>query len=218
MKPEDLLLIIHPAIAVVSVFPLVGIVTYFAWQTRQRRLQTLQGDKSKIPATVGRNHLKIGKWLSTVVIIVTLLGLAYPIGKNIISNKLWVANPFQVVFILLMYGLTIISVVFLLRAQQKHWRAIFAILAGMAIVVLGCQDGVFRRTNEWYWSHYYYGITVALLMIFSLAIIDNIYQDRSNRWRYIHIILNCLALFLFLGQGYTGTRDILEIGFYLRRP
>lgn len=218
MKPEDFLLIIHPALAVVSVFPLVGIVTYFAWQTRQRRLQTLQGDKSKIPPIVGRNHVEIGKWLSSIVVVVTLLGLAHPLGKNIISKQLWVSNVFQVVFIFIMFVLAIASLVFLFRSRQKHWRGIFAILSGMAVVILGCQEGVFRRTNEWYWSHYYYGITVALLMIFSLAIIEDIYQDRSNRWRYVHITLNCLALLIFLGQGFTGTRDILEIGIYLPRP
>lgn len=218
MKPEDFLLIIHPAIAVVSVFPLVGIVTYFAWQTRQRRLQLLQGDKSKIPPTSGRTHVEIGKWLSTVVVIVALLGLAYPIGKNIITNQLWVSNAFQVVFIVLMFILVIVSLIFLFRARQKHWRGIFAILSGMGVVILGCQDGVFRRTNEWYWSHYYYGIIVVLLMIFSLAIIEDIYQDRTNRWRYVHIILNCFALVLFLGQGFTGTRDILEIGIYMTPP
>lgn len=70
---------------------------------------------------------------------------------------------------------------------------------------------MFRRSNEWYWSHYYIGITAALLMVFSLAIIEDIYKDRTNRWRNIHIILNCLALLLFVGQGMTGSRDLLEI-------
>ncbi|ACK68971.1 conserved hypothetical protein [Gloeothece citriformis PCC 7424] len=218
MKPADFLLIIHPALAVVAIFPLVGIVSYFAWQIRQRRLQLLQGEKSKIPATSGRTHVDIGKWLSMVVVVVTLIGLAYPIGKHIITNQLSTNNPFQVVFIVLMFILAIVSLIFLFRARQKHWRGIFAVLSGMAVVILGCQDGVFRRTNEWYWSHYYLGITVVLLMIFSLAIIEDIYQDRSNRWRNIHIILNCFALLLFLGQGYTGTRDLLEIGIYMPPP
>ncbi|XTZ12458.1 MAG: DUF4079 domain-containing protein, partial [cyanobacterium endosymbiont of Rhopalodia inflata] len=52
------------------------------------------------------------------------------------------------------------------------------------------------------------------LMIFSLAILENIYQDCSNRWRSVHIILNCLALLLFIAQGITGIRDLLEIGKY----
>ena len=51
-------------------------------------------------------------------------------------------------------------------------------------------------------------------MIFSLAIVKDIYKDKSNRWRNAHIILNCFALLLFMGQGITGARDLLEIGKY----
>ena len=46
-------------------------------------------------------------------------------------------------------------------------------------------------------------------MILSIAIVDDIY--RSLAMRNLHIILNCLALLLFIGQGVTGTRDLLEI-------
>jgi hypothetical protein len=81
----------------------------------------------------------------------------------------------------------------------------------MGIIVLGCQPEVFRRGYEWYVSHYYYGIAATLLMIFSLAIFPDIYQDRSNQWRNVHVILNIFALLFFLGQGFTGTRDLLEI-------
>jgi Protein of unknown function (DUF4079) len=81
----------------------------------------------------------------------------------------------------------------------------------MGLVILGSQPEIYRREAEWYVSHYYYGMIAAMLMIFSLAIIQDIYQDRRNRWRNVHIILNCLALLLFIGQGFTGTRDLLEI-------
>lgn len=212
MKPVDFLLIIHPSLAIISVFPLLGIVAYYAWLTRQRRLQTIEGNKSKIPPIAGREHVHIGRWLSSTVVCITLLGLAHPLGEIMIKNQLWLNNFPQFLFIILMFILTITSLIVLHRARQKHWRGIFATLTGMGIVVLGCQDGVFRRTNEWYMSHYYYGITAALLMVFSLAIIEDIYQDKSNRWRNIHIILNCFALLLFMGQGITGTRDLLEIG------
>lgn len=214
MKPVDFLLIIHPSLAVIWFFPLIGIVSYFAWQTRQRRLQTVEGNKSKIPPVVGREHVLIGRWLSSSVVGITLLGLAHPLGENIIKNQLWSSNLFSFVFILLMFVVTITSLVILHQTRQKHWRGIFATLTGIGVVVLGFQDGVFRRDNEWYISHFYYGMLAALLMIFSLAIIEDIYQDRSNRWRKIHIILNCVALLLFMGQGITGTRDLLEIGKY----
>lgn len=211
MELADFLALVHPAIAVFFVFPLIGMVVNFAWATRQRRLQTKAGGKSKIPPIVGTEHKQLGDWLTGAVVGLTLLGLAYPIGKHIIQNQLWSKDLFQFLFILLMFTVTIASLVFLYRAKKRHWRGIFATLTGAGIVILGYQDGVFRRDNEWYWSHYYFGITAALLMIFSLAIVQDIYKDKSNRWRIVHTVLNCIALLLFIGQGMTGTRDLLEI-------
>ncbi|BAZ28827.1 hypothetical protein NIES4074_12620 [Cylindrospermum sp. NIES-4074] len=211
MQLADFLKLFHPVIAVIFVFPFIGTVVNFAWQTRQRRLQNLAGGKSKIPPVVGTEHKRLGEWLTGAVVGVTLLGLAYPIGKNIINKQLVNKEPFQVIFILLMFAASIASLVLLYRAKPWRWRAAFATLTGAALVIIGCQDGVYRLTNQWYWSHYYIGITASLLMIFSVAIIQDIYQDKSNRWRTIHVILNCIALLLFIGQGLTGTRDLLEI-------
>ncbi len=172
MDSSDFLALIHPVLAVVVVFPIVGMVVNLAWQTRQRRLQTVGGGKSQIAPVVGREHVQLGHWLTSTVVGVTLVALAYSIVvKSFIQNQLWSKNPSQVIFIVLMFAVTIASLVFLYRARQRHWRGIFATLTGMGLVILGCQDGVFRRTNEWYWSHYYFGITAALLMVFSLAIV-----------------------------------------------
>ncbi len=199
-------------------FPLIGIVGYFAWETRQRRLSIKQGNKSKIPPSVGKNHVEIGKWLSGAVVIVTLIGLARPIINNTLREELWSSNLFLLIFLILMFVFTLASFFCLLFAKRKLWRGVFATLSGMGIVILGCQDGVFRRTNQWYISHYYYGIIVCLLMIFSIAIIDDIYRDKSLKWRNLHIILNCFALFLFLGQAITGARDLFEIALYIQPP
>ncbi|AFY30943.1 DUF4079 domain-containing protein [Calothrix sp. PCC 7507] len=218
MQIADFLGLLHPVVAVIFVFPLIGIVVNFAWQTRQRRLQTLAGAKSKIPPVVGSEHRKIGEWLTGAIVGLVLLGLVYPIGKNILKKQLWTTAPFQVVFIVLLFAATTASLVLLYQAREKKWRGIFATLTGMGLVILGCQDGVYRLTNQWYWSHYYIGMTAALLMIFSLAIVQDIYQDKSNRWRTIHTILNCIALLLFVGQGLTGTRDLLEIPLSWQEP
>lgn len=218
MKLVDFLLIIHPVTAVICIFPLIGIVSYFAGQTRQKRLRTLNLNlnkkKSEILTLVGRKHVFMGRWLSGSVVGVSLLGLAYPIGENIINNRLWSNNLFFFLFILTMFAVTIAALVILQKTRQKHWRVVFATLTGIGLVILGFQDGVFRRDSQWYMSHFYFGILVTLLMIFSLAILENIYQDCSNRWRSVHIILNCLALLLFIAQGITGIRDVLEIGKY----
>lgn len=220
MTLDNWLTLIHPALAVIFVFPLIGIVVNFAWATRQRRLQIKAGgQKSKIPPVVGRDHVQLGKWLSASVVTIILVAFAHAIlSKNILKNELLTQNPLQAIFIFLMFGLTIASLIFLYQAREKKWRAIFATLTGMGLVVLGTQEGVFRRTAEWYISHYYYGMIAALLMIFSLAIIDEIYKDKSLFWRKVHIALNTIALLLFIGQGITGTRDIFEIGLYTPPP
>jgi drug/metabolite transporter (DMT)-like permease len=210
---KDLIALIHPAIAVIWVFPLIGIVSNFAWQTRQRRLQIKSGEKSKIPPLIGKEHLQIGRWLTGSVVGISLIAIAYSIflkGIPSLQQKGELDN-FLVIFICLMFIATIASTVLLYRAKTKVWRGVFATLAGMGLIILGAQEGVWRLSKEWYWSHYYYGIAVSILMLFSLAIVEDIYRDRSNFWRNAHVILNCLALLLFIGQGITGARDLLEI-------
>ncbi|MGB8702202.1 MAG: DUF4079 domain-containing protein, partial [Thermosynechococcaceae cyanobacterium] len=63
-----------------------------------------------------------------------------------------------------------------------------------------------------------YGITAAILMIISLAILREIYQDKTQRWRNVHILLNSFALLLFIGQGITGTRALLEVPLTWQEP
>lgn len=219
MSFEDLIALLHPALAVMVVFPVLGVVVNRAWKTRSRRLENAGGGKSKIPPVVGQEHVELGRWLAGSVVGVALVALAYAIFfESILPKQVWSKNPFQVIFIVAMFAATIASLAFLYKAKDRMWRGIFATLTGAGLIILGCQDGVYRLDNQWYWSHYYIGIAAALLMIFSLAIVQDIYQDRSNRWRYIHIVLNCVALLLFVGQGMTGVRDLLEIPLSWQKP
>lgn len=209
MEFKDLVLLLHPVLAVILVFPLIGVVVNRAFQTRQRRLQTAAHGKSKIPPVVGQEHVQLGQWLAGSVVGIVLIALANDVFNNILDKQIWRQNPFQVVLIAVVFLTTIAALVLLYRAKKPHWCGIFATITGIGLVVLGCQDGVYRKTDQWYISHYYYGMTAALLMIFSLAILRNIYK--SLRWRKTHIILNCLALLIFIGQGITGTRALLEV-------
>ena len=204
---DVLLLVMHPLLAVVLVYPLIGMVMRVAWQARQRRLELSQNRNSKIPAIAGQDHFKLGEWLTASVVGITLLGMTRPIISNLVSNQAWS----KVAIALLIYGATIATLILLYKARQRLWKAIFATLTGTGLIVLGFQEGVYRRDQEWYVSHFYFGIAAALLMIFSVAIAADIYRDKTNTWRKIHIALNCIALLLFLAQGFTGTRDLLEI-------
>ena len=222
MQLVDFLALIHPVLAIVVVFPIIGLVVNFAWQTRQRRLETNAGNKSKIPPVVGPEHLRLGRWLTGTVVGVNLLALAYSVvyGFNgfVDQQKDGKLDSFQVIFVILMFFVTIASLVCLYRARQGLWRGIFATLTGMGLIIIGAQDGVWRLSAQWYWSHYYIGMAASLLMIFSLAIVEDIYKDRSHRWRIAHTVLNCIALALFLGQAMTGSRDLLEIPLSWQKP
>lgn len=218
MDIKDTLLLLHPAIAIVVVYPLIGNVVSRALSVRKRRQELASGNKSKVSPAAGPEHVKLGRWLSGSVVGLALLGLAHEIFSKIVEGQVWTQEPFRVGFVLLIFVATIVSLIILYNARPKIWRAVFATLTGMGLVLLGCQPEIFRRTNEWYISHYYYGITAALLMVLSLAMIQDIYQDKHNRWRTAHIILNSFAVLLFVGQGFTGTRDLLEIPLGWQEP
>lgn len=100
MELKDTLALLHPAIAVAIVFPLIGVVVNLAWQTRQRRLQTSSGDKSKIPPIVGKEHLQLGQKLTGAVVEITLLGLGYAIFSKILEQQVWTQEPFRFIFVL----------------------------------------------------------------------------------------------------------------------
>ncbi|MEA5618005.1 DUF4079 domain-containing protein [Cronbergia sp. UHCC 0137] len=218
MSLRDAILLLHPAIAVIVVFPLIGIIVNRALLVRQRRLQTVEGGKSKIPPVVGQEHVQSGRWLTVSVVGIVLIALAYGIVGNILDKQVWMTAPFQVIFIGLLFAATIVSLYLLYQAKPAKWRGIFATLTGVGLVVLGCQDGVYRKTNEWYISHYYYGQLAALLMIVSLAILPEIYKDKTNRWRKVHITISCIALLLFIGQGITGSLSLLEVPLNWQKP
>ncbi len=218
MDFRDMILLLHPTIAVIVMFPLIGIVVDRAAQTRQHRVQTAGEGKSKIPPSVGQEHVQFGRWLTGSVMEIVLLALAKDVIGNLVDQQAWTKSQFKFVLIVILFGVTIASLALLYRATARLWRGVFATLTGTGLVILGCQDGVYRKTSEWYVSHYYYGMAAALLMIFALAIVRDIYQDRTNRWRNVHIILNCFALLLFVGQGITGTQSLLEVPLNWQKP
>jgi MFS family permease len=208
---RDTILLLHPFIAVTVVFPLIGMVVSRALQTRQRRMQVSTGAKSAIPPSAGPEHAQLGRWLTGSVVGIVLLAFANDVFGHIIDKKVWAQSPFQVILVSLVFVTAIASLTILYRVKTRLLRSVFAILTSVALIVIGSQDGVYRKTEQWYISHYYYGITAAIITIFSLAIVREIYQDRTNRWRTIHIVLNSFALLLFIGQAFTGTQALLEI-------
>ncbi|MBD1874623.1 DUF4079 domain-containing protein [Nodosilinea sp. FACHB-131] len=216
LDAPDLLRLLHPFLAVTVVMPLIGVAVYFAVQTRQRRLAVADKTKTTISPVVGKEHVRVGQWLSGAVVSLVLLGLAHPIFKTLTQENVWAEDPFRGVFVVAMYAFTLGALVLLYRSSSQVWRGTFATLTGMGLWLLGMQPGVFRRGYEWPVSHFYLGMTAAMLMIFALATLPEIYK--SKRWRLTHAALNTVAVLLFISQGITGVRDLLEIPLHWQEP
>ncbi|MDA0258729.1 MAG: DUF4079 family protein, partial [Cyanobacteria bacterium] len=78
MTALDWLWILHPALAVLLVYPLIGMVVRLAWQTRQRRLAQV-----KHPPSVGADHSAIGRWLAAAVVLIVLVALTVVIATKV---------------------------------------------------------------------------------------------------------------------------------------
>ena len=89
------------------------------------------------------------------------------------------------------------------------------------MLTLGAQPEVWRLSDDplspaFWQSHYWAGVAVTGLMLFSLAARPEILRDL--RLRRLHVTASVLAALLFVMQGITGTRDLLEIPLSWQKP
>ncbi len=208
MQGVDWLAILHPALAVVLIYPLIGMVIRLGIQARHRRL----GDR-KLPATSGSEHTDLGRWLSAGVVIIVLIALVSAIVTHQPLSELSGGLPRGLQLLLVLLG-TSISLVALWHATAKALRLLFALLTWLGVISLGAQSEVWRLSDnpldpQFWQSHYWAGVAVTGLMLFSLGARPEILRQLG--WRRIHVAANLLAAVLFTIQGITGTRDLLEI-------
>ena len=215
MQGVDWLTILHPALAVVLIYPLIGMVMRLGVLARQRRL----GDR-KIAASSGSDHTDLGRWLSAGVVIIVLLALISAIVTHQPLRELSGGLPRGLLLLLVLLG-TSVSLIALWHAKSKALRFLFALLTWLGVISLGAQPEVWRLSDnpldpQFWQSHYWAGVAVTGLMLFSLGARPEIL--RQLRWRRIHIAANLLAAVLFTIQGITGTRDLLEIPLGWQKP
>ena len=210
MQTLDWLFLIHPVLAVVLIYPLLGVVVRLGLQTRQRRI-----DKAKLPPSIGLEHNQLGQWLAAGVVTLVLIALAV-----VISTKPTTDSSRQLPLLLAWLG-TAASLVALWRVQSAGLRLSFALITWSGLLALGAQPEVFRLSDNpfeaaFWQSHYWGGVLVSGLMLFNLAAWPEI--QRHLNWRRLHLSANVLAAVLFLSQGISGSRDLLEIPLSWQKP
>ena len=125
MTTLDWLWILHPALAVLLVYPLIGMVVRLAWQTRQRRLAQV-----KHPPSVGVDHSGIGRWLATAVVLIVLVALTVVIATKVPTAQFAGGLPRAIQLLLVLLG-TLVSLAALLccrsawAGRRREWQKDF---------------------------------------------------------------------------------------------
>ena len=212
MTALDWLWILHPALAVVLVYPLLGMVVRLAWQTRQRRVARV-----KHSVSVGADHSGLGRWLSAAVVVLVLLALAVVIGSQA-AVGIGGVRSLQLV---LAFSGTAVSLMALLRSKAAAARLTFSLMTWLGVLGLGAQPEVWRVSDNplqgaFWQSHYWGGVALTGLMLFALGAQREIQRDL--RLRRLHVTASVLVAVLFVLQGITGTRDLLEIPLSWQKP
>lgn len=107
------------------------------------------------------------------------------------------------------------------RVKQPIDRASFSLICWAGTITLGLQTEVFRLSDNpfdpaFWQSHVWGGIGLTGLMLVSVACRPEIHKHL--RWRSPHISANALAALIFLAQGISGPRDLLEIPLSWQKP
>lgn len=216
MELVDWLWILHPALAVVVVYPLMGVVVRLGGQTRHRRV-----DRAKLPPAVVRDHQDLGKWLTAGVVIIALVAITV----SIVTKSFWPAPSSQQTLracsLLLVLAGTVVSLLVLWRVQQRWQRILFALLTWAGVLGLGAQPEVWRVSDDpgsfaFWTAHYWTGVGLVALMLFSMAIRPEI--SRRLAWRRVHLTTVMVAALLFMAQGISGSKDLLEIPLSWQKP
>jgi len=105
-----------------------------------------------------------------------------------------------------------IAVVALSVVKKPALRAIFALLCWAGLLGLGSEPEIWRVSdnpfNASFWSsHYWIGVLLTGLLLFSLAARPEI--QNSIRMRRLHVISNVLVALLLAVAAITGTRNLL---------
>lgn len=215
METKDWLWILHPALAVVLIYPWIGITARLGWQTRQRRLGA-----AKLPPTTGREHSDLGRWLAPAVVLIVLVALTVVIATAapLAEFRGGLGRGGQ---LLLVLAGTVVALAALCRVSGKGLRLAFALITWLGVLTLGAQPEVYRRGDnplrpDFWSSHYWSGVAVVGLMLFFMGARPEI--AREPRWRRLHVAASVLAAVLVVGQAISGARDLLEIPLHWQKP
>ncbi|MEB3234729.1 MAG: DUF4079 domain-containing protein [Cyanobacteriota bacterium] len=217
MTPLDWLALLHPALVILFVYPVVGATVRLGILVREKRLGITQQ-----PAIVPAEHSDHGRWLASGVVVAVLIALLYSfVSKFQADSPAFAGGGARLAQLVLAAGGTLLSLITLWRVRRPLWRACFALLCWAGLLGLGSQPEIWRLSDNplrgSFWaSHYWSGILLTGLLLWTTAARPEI--QRSLRLRRLHVSAAVLISVLLAVQAITGSRDLLEIPLSWQKP
>jgi hypothetical protein len=201
LPAADWLLLLHPVLMILFVYPVIGATIRLGILARERRL-----DLNPIAATVPVEHVDHGRWVTSAVVLAVLLALA----ANL--NRFATATP-GTVTLLLPAAVALGGCLALWRVRRAASRAACALLSWGALALLLVQPPLwFRGVSPWgrlWGSHAWSGLLLTGLFLFAMAAAPEI---RSRPlWRRLHSAAAFLSALLLAVQAISGSRDLLAL-------
>jgi hypothetical protein len=201
LSAADWLLLLHPVLMILFVYPVVGATIRLGILVRERRLEL-----NPIAPTVPVEHVDHGRWVTTGIVVAVLLAL----GANLAHNGAALAAA---PLLLLPVALTLGGCLALWRVRRPAARAAAALISWGALALLVAQPPLwFRGMRPWervWGNHALSGVLLTGLLLFAMAAAPELRSRPA--WRRLHSGAAFLTALLLAVQAISGSRDLLTL-------
>jgi hypothetical protein len=207
LSADDWLLLLHPALMILFVYPVVGATIRLGILVRERRL-----DLNPIAATVPAEHVDHGRWVGTGAMVASLLALAANLARAKASGA--EAGGGVSATGVALAALALGGCLALWRVRGARARASCALISGAALASLAMQpplwfQGVNPGSRLW-GSHTWGGLLLVSLFLFAMAAAPEIRNQPA--WRRLHTAAAFVMALLLAAQAISGSRDLMVLG------
>ena len=194
--------LLHPALMILFVYPVVGATIRLGILVRERRLGITEQ-----PAIVPREHADHGRWLCTGAVVAALVALLW-------CQASVTTDVAQQRTALVLASGCLGSLLALWRVRSAGWRAGCALLCWAGLLALGTQPALLRgavhpQVDVWP-SHFWAGWLLCGLLLLATAARPEL--QRSPTWRRWHVLSGGLTIVLLAMLAISGCRDLLALG------
>ena len=209
MTALDWLALLHPALMILFVYPVVGATIRLGILVRERRLEI-----NPLPPTVPVEHTDHGRWVTTGTVVAVLIALLWSFLERQGAGLPVAGGNERLLRLLALGGISLAACLALWRLRRPGRRAVAALVAWGGLLLLGLQPEVWRLADSplqpAFWaSHFWSGWLLIGLLLFAMAAAPEIAHRPALR--RLHVAAAFLMAVLLAVQAITGCRDLVGL-------